>query len=103
MESLISNTSNSDKLKNKIDYETDDLAFDDDIRFINVQEEEKEGFKKRNICINMSTDTTNIRFKIKNALYNALLYYWNLLNDKVLLACLLDPRYKKLYFAIPNQ
>ncbi|CAG8527291.1 2221_t:CDS:2, partial [Racocetra persica] len=70
---LISNTSYSDEELN-IDYETDGLAFDD-IRFLDAQEEEEEGSKKRKININIPTDTTNIKLKIKNTLYNTLLYY----------------------------
>ncbi|CAG8456657.1 7011_t:CDS:2, partial [Cetraspora pellucida] len=56
----------------------------------------------RNI-INTPTNTANMRHKIKNALYSALLHYWNLSDDEVFLACLLDPRCKKLRFATISQ
>ncbi|CAG8797583.1 775_t:CDS:1, partial [Racocetra persica] len=70
---LINNTNYSNEL-NEVNYETDDLVFND-IRFLDTQEKEKEGPKKRKIKINTSTNTTNIRLKIKNTLYNTLLYY----------------------------
>ncbi|CAG8856570.1 44824_t:CDS:1, partial [Gigaspora margarita] len=38
-----------------------------------------------------------------NALYNALLSYWDLSDNELFLACLLDPRFKKLRFAISTQ
>ncbi|CAG8806392.1 8392_t:CDS:2 [Gigaspora margarita] len=44
-----------------------------------------------------------MKHKVKNALYNALLHYWSLSDGKVFLACLLDLKCKKLWFATPQQ
>ncbi|CAG8560195.1 17814_t:CDS:2, partial [Cetraspora pellucida] len=112
MQKLIGPTSYSDEeplrysdeeLNNEVNFETDDLAFDNDIGFTDAQEEEEKDPKKRKININTPTNTVNMRYRIKNALYNALLHYWDLSDNEVLLACLLDPRCKTLHFASPNQ
>ncbi|CAG8762506.1 15997_t:CDS:2, partial [Cetraspora pellucida] len=76
----------SDELTNEVNFETDDLAFDNDVGFTDAQEEEEEGSKKKKININTPTNIVNMRFRIKNALYNALLHYWDLSNDELLLA-----------------
>ncbi|CAG8798897.1 14779_t:CDS:1 [Gigaspora margarita] len=100
MQNLTSLTSSSDEeLNDEIDFETDDSVFNEDIRFIDAQEEEEEGPKKRKISINTPTNTANIEHKIKNALYSALLHYWDLFDSEVFLTCLLDPKCKKLRFA----
>ncbi|RIB08818.1 hypothetical protein C2G38_2210624 [Gigaspora rosea] len=44
-----------------------------------------------------------MQYKIKNALYNTLLHYWDLSDNELFLACLLDPRFKKLRFATSTQ
>ncbi|RIB28603.1 hypothetical protein C2G38_2314135 [Gigaspora rosea] len=104
IQNLASSTSSSDEeLNDEIDFETDDSAFDEDIGFIAAQEEEEEGPKKRKISINTPTNTANMRHKIKNALYSALLHYWDLSDGEVFLACLLDPKCKKLRFATISQ
>jgi len=92
-----------EELSEEVNFETNDLAFDNNIGFIDAKEEEEQGPKKRKININTPTNTKNMKHKIKNALYNALLHYWDLSDSDALLACLLDLRCKKLKFASPTQ
>ncbi|CAG8790343.1 44766_t:CDS:2, partial [Gigaspora margarita] len=86
-----------------VNFETTDLVFDDNIEFVDAQKEDEGGPKDRKIKINAPIDVTNMQYKIKNALYNALLHYWNLSDNELFLACLLDPRLKKLRFATLTQ
>ncbi|CAG8662677.1 79_t:CDS:2, partial [Gigaspora rosea] len=98
------------KLSKEVEFETDNLAFDNNIGFIDAKEEEEEGPKKRKIRMNTPTDTKNMKYKIKNTLYNALLHYWDLFDGNALLACLLDPRFASeelndelgYYFSLPE-
>ncbi|CAG8852558.1 42040_t:CDS:1, partial [Gigaspora margarita] len=86
-----------------VNFETTDLVFNDNVEFVDAQKEDKSGPKDRKIKINAPINVTNMQYKIKNALYNALLYYWNLSDNELFLACLLDPRFKKLRFATSTQ
>lgn len=88
---------------NVVDFETTDLVFDDNVRFVDAQEEEEDGPKGRKVQINTPIDVTDMKPKIKNALYHALLHYWDLSDGEVFLAYLLDPRCKKLRFATSDQ
>ncbi|CAG8812870.1 5615_t:CDS:2, partial [Cetraspora pellucida] len=88
---------------NDINFETSDLAFDNNVGFVDAQEEEKGSPKERKIKINTPIDITNIQCKIKNALYNALLHYWNFSKEELFLAYLLNLRFKKLRFATSTQ
>ncbi|RIB24793.1 hypothetical protein C2G38_2167669 [Gigaspora rosea] len=78
MEKLDCSMKYSDEL-DYVNFETTDLVFDDNVEFVM--------HKKR----------------MKNALYNALLHYWDLSDNELFLACLLDPRFKKLRFATSTQ
>ncbi|CAG8686364.1 1512_t:CDS:2, partial [Scutellospora calospora] len=40
----------------------------------------------------------NIISRIKLALYNAIEYYWDVFSNEAMLAMLLDPQYKSLFF-----
>ncbi|CAG8838863.1 8976_t:CDS:1, partial [Gigaspora margarita] len=102
MEKLDCFMKNSDE-SDYVNFKTTDLVFDDNIEFVDAQEEDEGGPKDRKIKINAPIDVTNKQYKIKNALYNALLYYWDLSDNKLFLACLLDPRFKKLKFATSTQ
>ncbi|CAG8850289.1 38582_t:CDS:2, partial [Gigaspora margarita] len=103
MQELSSSICYSVEELNEVDFETDDFAFDENIGFVDAQEEEEEGPKKRRISINTPTNTANMKHKVKNALYNTLLHYWDLSDGEVFLACLLNLRCKKLRFATLSQ
>ncbi|CAG8546650.1 4637_t:CDS:2 [Dentiscutata heterogama] len=103
MDKLDCSTDHLDE-SNNINFEMPDLVFDNNVRFVDAQEEEEEGGPKgRKIEINTPIDVTNMQHKIKNALYNALLHYWDLSDEELFLAYLLDPRFKKLRFATSTQ
>ncbi|EXX53697.1 hypothetical protein RirG_241570 [Rhizophagus irregularis DAOM 197198w] len=70
--------------------ETRPIDFDDDEVISNIT--------KENISIKNSLDTTGVLEKVKQNIYNALIYYWNIPNDLGLMAGLLDPYYKNLDF-----
>ncbi|CAG8850344.1 2350_t:CDS:2, partial [Gigaspora margarita] len=78
MRNLTSSTSYTNDELSEVNFETDDLAFDNNIGFIDAEKEEDEGPKKRKININTPTNIKNMKHKIKNALYSALLHYWDL-------------------------
>ncbi|GBB90541.1 hypothetical protein RclHR1_17520003 [Rhizophagus clarus] len=50
------------------------------------------------VKINTLQDCKNLILKVKNALYEFIIYYWNILKDYGLIAILLDSRYKSLSF-----
>ncbi|EXX50412.1 hypothetical protein RirG_271130 [Rhizophagus irregularis DAOM 197198w] len=64
--------------------------FDDDEVISNIT--------KKKISIKNPLNTVGILEKIKQNIYNALIYYWDIPNDLGLMAALLDPRYKNLDF-----
>ncbi|CAG8722219.1 19642_t:CDS:1, partial [Racocetra fulgida] len=102
MDKLDCSTDHLDELNN-INFEMPDLVFDNNVGFVDAQEEEEGGPKGRKIKINTPIDVTNMQHKIKNALYNALLHYWDFSDEELFLAYLLDPRFKKLRFATSTQ
>ncbi|CAG8674617.1 17313_t:CDS:1 [Rhizophagus irregularis] len=53
---------------------------------------------KKKISIKNPLNTVSILEKIKQNIYNALIYYWDIPNDLGLMAALLDSRYKNLDF-----
>ncbi len=57
----------------------------------------------RNRKINIPVNTYNILEQIKKNLYEALIHYFDSISPEVLLAALLDPRFKKLQSFIQNQ
>ncbi|CAG8554877.1 8804_t:CDS:2, partial [Cetraspora pellucida] len=87
----------SDKLNNTINFEMNNLVFNDNVGFVDAQEEEEGGPKGRKIKINTPIDVTNMQHKIKNTLYNALLHYWDLSDEELFLAYLLDLSLKSLH------
>ncbi|CAG8584307.1 9965_t:CDS:1 [Gigaspora margarita] len=86
-----------------LNFKTTDLVFDYNIRFIDAYEEKEDSPKERKIKINTPINVIDMKQKIKNSLYSALLHYWDLSNDEVFIMCLLDPRFKKLRFASSSQ
>ncbi|PKY59335.1 hypothetical protein RhiirA4_481988 [Rhizophagus irregularis] len=72
------------------DVETHPIDFDDDEVISNIT--------KKSISIKNSLDTTGVLEKVKQNIYNALIYYWNIPNHLGLMAALLDPHYKNLDF-----
>lgn len=52
----------------------------------------------KSISIKNPLDTTGVLEKVKQNIYNALIYYWDIPSDLGLMAALLDPRYKNLDF-----
>ncbi|CAG8802168.1 22262_t:CDS:1, partial [Racocetra persica] len=73
----------------------DDVIYDDDNR---VQEDHTSNRKQRRININNLQNCTNLEEKIKSALYDAMVHYWNVPSNEAMLATLLDPRCKPLSF-----
>jgi hypothetical protein len=70
--------------------ETQPIDFDDDEVISNIT--------KKSISIKNSLDTTGVLEKVKQDIYNALIYYWDIPSDLSLMAAFLDPRYKNLDF-----
>jgi zinc finger BED domain-containing protein 1 (E3 SUMO-protein ligase ZBED1) len=70
-------------------YETNSIPDIDD-------EEVLSNYSRKKISIKYPINTINLLNKIKEKIYNSLIYYWNGPNDLGLLATLLDPRYKNL-------
>jgi zinc finger BED domain-containing protein 1 (E3 SUMO-protein ligase ZBED1) len=66
------------------------INFDDDEVISNIT--------KKSISIKNPLDTTGVLEKVKQNIYNALIYYWNIPSNLGLMAALLDPRYKNLDF-----
>ena len=56
------------------------------------------GRNKKKINISEPMETMNIIPKIRKILYNSMFNYWKNINKVGMLACLLDPRFKKLRF-----
>ncbi|CAG8576695.1 24803_t:CDS:2, partial [Racocetra persica] len=73
-----------------INFEITDLVFDDNVGFVVAQKKEEDGSKERKIKINSPINITNMQHKIKNTLYDVLLHYWDLSNNELFLAYLLD-------------
>jgi len=71
--------------ENEVEIEVIDLTFNT-------------GHNKKKINISKPIETTNIISKIRKILYNSMFNYWKDINKVGMLACLLDPRFKKLRF-----
>jgi hypothetical protein len=80
---------------NNVDYLNEDTIFEeDDIEIDN--DEIISNITKKKISIKDPLKTEGIFEKVKNNIYNALLYYWDAPNDTGLMATLLDSYYKEL-------
>ncbi|PKY36187.1 hypothetical protein RhiirB3_458263 [Rhizophagus irregularis] len=80
---------------NDADYLNEDTIFEEgDVEIDN--EEIISNITKKKISIKDQLKTEGILEKVKNNVYNALLYYWDTPNDTGLMATLLDPHYKEL-------
>ena len=66
------------------------INFDDDEDISNIT--------KKSVSIKNPLDTTGVLEKVKQNIYNALIYYWDIPSNLGLMAALLDPRYKNLDF-----
>ncbi len=70
-----------------------------EIQPINFDDEEViSNITKKSISIKNPLDTTGVLEKVKQNIYNALIYYWDIPSNLGLMAVLLDPRYKNLDF-----
>ncbi|CAI2198498.1 13324_t:CDS:2, partial [Funneliformis geosporum] len=74
--------------------ETQLTNFDDDEVISNIT--------KISISIKNPLDTTGVLEKVKQNIYNALIYYWDIPSNLDLMVALLDPRYKNLDFLENN-
>ncbi|CAG8489638.1 6380_t:CDS:2 [Cetraspora pellucida] len=91
---------------------SNDLFFDEDtifeledaeIQHIDYDDDEiVSNITKRRISIKNPLNMTGILEKIKKNIYDAMIYYWNVLNEVSLMMALLDPRYKSLDFLENN-
>ncbi|CAG8607760.1 5006_t:CDS:1, partial [Racocetra persica] len=90
-EELLNNDFFSDKdTVFELDEEIQSIDFDYDEIISNIT--------KQSISIKNLVDTTDILDKIKQNIYNTLIYYWNDPNDLGLITTLLNPHYKSLDF-----
>ncbi|CAG8701924.1 13197_t:CDS:2 [Ambispora leptoticha] len=60
------------------------------------------GIIHKTINISVPMITIGMLEKVKKVLYDSMYHYWNSVTDVGMLACLLDPRFKKLRFANTN-
>ncbi|CAG8751472.1 12568_t:CDS:2, partial [Cetraspora pellucida] len=86
-----------------MDFDSADDVFEDDVIYEDkdedgVQEDCASNEKWCRIKINNPQDCTNLEGKIKSALYDAMIHYWNVPSDEAMLATLLDPWCKPLSF-----
>ncbi|PKC55862.1 hypothetical protein RhiirA1_446717 [Rhizophagus irregularis] len=89
---------------NDIDYYNEDTVFEEDILDVeNDNEEIISNITKKKISIKDPLNTEGAIEKVKNNIYNALLYYWNIHHDAGLMASLLDPRYKEMDFVLDDE
>ena len=91
-------THSEDLPSNDVDYQNEDTIFEEaaDVEIDN--EEIISNITKKKISIKDPLNTEGVLHKVKNNIYNALLYYWDTPSDTGLMAALLDPRYKELDF-----
>ncbi|GBC35432.2 zinc finger BED domain-containing protein 1-like [Rhizophagus irregularis DAOM 181602=DAOM 197198] len=82
--------SNEDTVFESEAVETQQTDFDDDEIISNIT--------KKKISIKNPLNTVGVLEKVKQNIYSALIFYWNIPNDLGLMAALLDPRYKSLDF-----
>lgn len=84
-----------------IDFDSPDDAFDNDIDYEDEDDKIQENdisSSKRRVNINTPQNCRNLEEKIKSALYDAMMHYWDLPSDEAVLATILDPRCKPLSF-----
>jgi hypothetical protein len=81
-------SNNADYLNEDIIFEEGNIEIDNDEIISNIT--------KKKISIKDPLKTEGIFEKVKNNIYNTLLYYWDTSNNTGLMAILLDPRYKEL-------
>lgn len=94
-------TTNSENLEDNqdIDYLNENTIFDDTAADIEFDIEEIiSSVTKKKVSIKYPLKTEGVLNKVKNNIYNALLYYWDTPSDTGLMAALLDPRYRELDF-----
>ena len=91
-------TDSENLLSDDVDYQNEDTIFEEaaDVEIDN--EEIISNITKKKISIKDPLNTEGVLHKVKNNIYNALLYYWDTPSDTGLMAALLDPRYKELDF-----
>src|SRR6185437_10100192 len=85
------------------DFDSSNDVFEDDVVY---EDDEDEGVqmkyvsneKRRRININNPQNCEKLEEKIKAALYDAMVHYWEVPSDEAMLATLLDPRCKPLSF-----
>jgi hypothetical protein len=88
-------TSSMDLSSNDVNYNNENTIFEE--TEIEVDNEEIiSHITKKKISIKDPLNTEGVLHKVKNNIYNALLYYWDTPSDIGLMATLLDPRYKEL-------
>jgi hypothetical protein len=88
-------TSSMDLSSNDVNYNNENTIFEE--TEIEVDNEEIiSHITKKKIFIKDPLNTGGVLNKVKNNIYNALLYYWDTPSDIGLMATLLDPRYKEL-------
>ncbi|GBB94564.1 hypothetical protein RclHR1_23800002 [Rhizophagus clarus] len=88
-------TSSIDSPSNDIDYNNENTIFEETELEVDSEEIISHITKKR-ISIKDPLNTEGVLLKVKNNIYNALLYYWDIPSVIGLMATLLDPRYKEL-------
>ncbi|PKY51066.1 hypothetical protein RhiirA4_531967 [Rhizophagus irregularis] len=93
--------SNVDTHDEDINFDNNDNAFEEHL--FEEPEEEDESHAKRKIRINTPVDTKELINKVKKNLYQALEKYYEVVNTEALVASLLDPRWKNLSFATPEE
>jgi hypothetical protein len=83
-----------------IDLTNPNTAFDDDVGYEDAPEDEiTQQPKRRKININVPQNCSGLEKRVKEALYQAINHYWEVPQEKGMLAALLDPRFKDLEFA----
>jgi len=82
-----------------VDLSNSNTAFDDNVSYNDISEDDDEPITGRKISINTPQNCLNLKKKVKTALYNAIKHYWKVPQEHGMLAALLDPRFKDLEFA----
>ncbi|CAG8643644.1 19306_t:CDS:2 [Rhizophagus irregularis] len=87
-----------------VDFTEPNTTFDDDVEYEDSEDGDiaNNQSKQRKIKINTPQDCKNLILKVKSALYESITYYWNISEDYRLIATLLDPCCKSLFFVSPE-
>ncbi|GBC53159.2 zinc finger BED domain-containing protein 1-like [Rhizophagus irregularis DAOM 181602=DAOM 197198] len=95
--------SNSNEVE-VVDFTEPNTTFDDDVEYEDSEDGDiaNNQSKQRKIKINTPQDCKNLILKVKSALYESITYYWNISEDYRLIATLLDPCCKSLFFVSPE-